>query len=151
MGQLISENRKARHDYHLSGDTEVGICLTGDEVKSMRNGQSSISESYVAVEDGELWLINAYVAPYGKSAFSTHEDRRRRKLLAKKREIARFWNETMRKGMTIIPVRMYFNEHGRVKLLISLAKGKNKSDKRQSDAKRDWGREKQRIMKHENR
>lgn len=145
---LIAENRRARHEYHLGEDIEVGIVLTGPEVKSMRSGQVNIADGYVSVDGGELWLRNAYVAPYDKAcSVSVQDTRRTRKLLAKKREIAKIWNETQRKGMTAVPVRIYFDARGRVKMVISLAKGKNASDKRQAAAKRDWGVQKARILK----
>lgn len=145
---LIAENRQAKHQYHLGDVIEVGLILTGSEVKSMRSGQTNISDGYVSVDDGELWLLNAYVAPYDKAAIvSRHEERRKRKLLASKREISKFWNETRRKGMTIVPLRLYFNDRGRVKMTVALAKGKNQADKRATDAKRDWDRQKARLLK----
>lgn len=142
----IAENRQARHHYAIGETLEAGIVLTGSEVKSMRAGTVNIAEGYVSVEDGELWLINAYVGPYEKAAFC-HEERRKRKLLATKRQIAKLWNETRRKGMTVIPLRAYFNDKGRIKVLIGLAKGKNHADKRATDAKRDWDRQKARLLK----
>lgn len=146
---IIAENRRARFDYHIDSDLEAGIVLTGPEVKSLRQGGANISDSYAAVEEGELWLVNGYIAPYGQSGtFGAFEERRRRKLLVSKREIARFWAATQRQGMTIVPLTLYFNEKGVAKLKIGLAKGKNKADKRESSAKRDWGREKARLLKH---
>lgn len=147
--KVIAENRRARFDYAIEDDLEVGIVLHGSEVKSLRNGQSAIAESYAAVEDSELWLVNAYIAPYEQAMFG-HEERRRRKLLASKRELARLWNETQRKGMTLVPLVMYFNHRGRVKLKIGIAKGKKHADKRETAAKRDWNRQKQRLLKENN-
>ena len=144
--KVIAENRRARFDYAIEEDTEVGIMLMGSEVKSLRTGQSNIAESYAAVEDGELWLVNAYIAPYEQAMFG-HEERRRRKLLASKREISRFWNATQREGMTLVPLVMYFNHRGIVKLKIAVAKGKKLHDKRETSAKRDWNRQKQRLLK----
>ncbi|MEY8801985.1 SsrA-binding protein SmpB [Leisingera sp. XS_AS12] len=145
---IIAENRRARFDYHIDSDLEAGIVLTGPEVKSLRQGGANISDSYAAVEEGELWLVNGYIAPYGQSGtFGAFEERRRRKLLVSKREIARFWAATQRQGMTIVPLALYFNEKGVAKLKIGLAKGKNKADKRETSAKRDWGREKARLLK----
>ncbi|WP_027234257.1 SsrA-binding protein SmpB [Leisingera caerulea] len=145
---IIAENRRARFDYHIDSDLEAGIVLTGPEVKSLRQGGANISDSYAAVEEGELWLVNGYIAPYGQSGtFGAFEERRRRKLLVSKREIARFWAATQRQGMTIVPLTLYFNEKGVAKLKIGLAKGKNKADKRETSAKRDWGREKARLLK----
>ncbi len=144
--KVIAENRRARYDYAIEDDLEVGIILMGSEVKSLRTGQSNIAESYATVDDGELWLVNAYIAPYDQAMFG-HEDRRRRKLLASRRELARLWNETRRKGMTLVPLVMYFNHRGIVKLKIGIAKGKKNHDKRATEAKRDWGRQKQRLLR----
>lgn len=145
--KVIAENRRARYDYAIEDDLEVGIVLHGSEVKSLRVGQSNIAESYASVEEGELWLTNAYIAPYDRAMFS-HEERRRRKLLASRREVARLWNATQRDGMTLVPLVMYFNHKGRVKLKIGIAKGKKNHDKRATEAKRDWGRQKQRLLRH---
>lgn len=145
--KVVAENRRARYDYAIEDDLEVGIILTGSEVKSLRIGQSNIADSYASVDDGELWLTNAYIAPYDRAMFS-HEERRKRKLLASKREVAKLWNATKREGMTLVPLVMYFNDRGLVKLKIATAKGKKNHDKRQSEAKRDWGRQKQRLLRH---
>lgn len=145
--KLIAENRRARFDYHVEETVEVGIILQGSEVKSLRQGGSNIAESYASVEGGELWLINSYIAPYGQARMFPHEERRRRKLLVSKRELSRLWNATAREGMTIAPLRLYFNEKGMVKLLVGVAKGKNAADKRETSAKRDWNRQKARILK----
>ena len=145
--KVIAENRRARYDYAIENDLEVGVMLMGSEVKSLRGGQANIAESYVAVEEGELWLTNSYISLYTQAKFFGHEERRKRKLLASKREISRLWQATSRAGMTIVPLVMYFNHKGFVKLKIGLAKGKKNHDKRASDAKRDWGRQKQRLLK----
>ncbi|TCS66241.1 SsrA-binding protein [Primorskyibacter sedentarius] len=144
--KVIAENRRARYDYAIEDDLEVGIILTGSEVKSLRTGQSNIAESYATVDEGELWLVNSYIAPYEQAMFG-HEDRRRRKLLVSRRELSRLWNETQRKGMTLVPLVMYFNHRGIVKLKIGIAKGKKNHDKRATEAKRDWGRQKQRLLR----
>ncbi|MGR3436912.1 MAG: SsrA-binding protein SmpB [Shimia sp.] len=144
--KVIAENRRARFDYAIEDDLEVGIVLSGSEVKSLRTGQSNIAESYATVDDGELWLVNSYVAPYEQAMFP-HEERARRKLLVNKRELARLWQATQRQGLTLVPLVMYFNHKGRVKLKIGIAKGKKTVDKRDTAAKRDWGREKQRLLK----
>ena len=144
--KVIAENRRARYDYAIEDDLEVGIVLTGSEVKSLRSGQSGIAESYAEVAETELWLTNAYIAPYQQAMFP-HEERRRRKLLASRREIARLWNATQRQGMTLVPLVMYFNDRGIVKLKIGVAKGKKTQDKRATEAKRDWQRQKQRLLK----
>jgi len=145
--KVIAENRRARYDYAIESELEVGVILMGSEVKSLRGGQANIAESYVAVEEGELWLTNSYVPLYAQAKTFGHEERRKRKLLASKKEISRLWQAVSRSGMTIVPLVMYFNHKGFVKLKIGLAKGKKNHDKRASDAKRDWGRQKQRLLK----
>jgi SsrA-binding protein len=145
--KLIAENRRARFDYFIEEEIEAGIMLLGSEVKSLRQGGSNIGESYASVEEGELWLINGYIAPYLQAKTWGHEERRKRKLLVSRRELARLWTATAREGMTIVPIRMYFNDRGIVKLKIGIAKGKKLSDKRETSAKRDWSREKQRLLK----
>ncbi len=146
--KVIAENRRARHDYAIEDDLEVGIILMGSEVKSLRTGQSNIAESYANVEEGELWLINGYIASYEPARTWGHEERRKRKLLVSSRERARLWNATQREGMTLVPIVMYFNDCGLVKLKLGIAKGKKNYDKRASDAKRDWDRQKARLLKH---
>lgn len=145
--KVIAENRRARREYAIEDDLEVGIQLMGSEVKSLRAGGAQIAESYAEVDEGELWLVNSYVAPYEQAKTWKHEERRRRKLLASKREIARMWNATQRQGMTIVPLVMYFNHRGLVKMKVGIAKGKKLADKRATDAKRDWNRQKQRLLK----
>ena len=146
--KLIAENRRARFDFYIESDLEAGIMLMGSEVKSLRTGQSNIAESYASVENGELWLTNCYIAPYDPAKTWGHEERRRRKLLVSRKELSRLWSATQREGMTLVPLVMYFNDRGLVKLKIGIAKGKKLHDKRASDAKRDWGRQKQRLLKH---
>ncbi|MCF6444884.1 SsrA-binding protein SmpB [Nereida sp. MMG025] len=145
--KVIAENRRARFDYAIEMDLEVGIMLMGSEVKSLRDGKANIAESYVAVEDGELWLVNSYIGLYAQAKTWGHEERRRRKLLASKREIANLWKGVSREGMTIVPLVIYFNHKGLVKMKVGLAKGKKNHDKRDTSAKRDWGRQKQRLLK----
>ncbi len=145
--KLISENRRARFDYAIEDDLEAGIILMGSEVKSLRTGQSNIAESYASVENGELWLTNAYIAPYEPAKTWGHEERRRRKLLVKNKELARLWAATRREGMTVVPLSMYFDDKGRVKLKIGIAKGKKLHDKRATEAERDWNRQKGRLLK----
>lgn len=145
--KVIAENRRARFDYAIEDDVECGIVLEGSEVKALRNGGGNIAESYAAVEDGELWLVNSYVPPYEQAKMFKHQERRRRKLLASRREIANMWNATQRKGMTLVPIVMYFNHKGRIKMKIGIAKGKKNHDKRATEAKRDWSRQKQRLLK----
>ena len=145
--KLIAENRRARFDYFIESDLEAGIILTGSEVKYLRRGQSNIAESYANVEQGELWLINSYIAAYKEAGIFGHEERRRRKLLVSRRELSRLWNATAREGMTVVPLSMYFNDRGIVKLKIGIAKGKKVADKRETEAKRDWNRQKQRLLR----
>lgn len=145
--KVIAENRRARFDYAIEDDIECGIVLMGSEVKSLRTGQSNIAESYASVEEGELWLTNAYIARYEPARQFGHEERRRRKLLVKRKELSRLWNATSREGMTIVPLVMYFDDRGRVKLKIAIAKGKKLHDKRATEATRDWDRQKRRLLK----
>ena len=145
--KLISENRRARFDYAIESDLEAGIILHGSEVKSLRQGGANIAESYASVEGGELWLINGYIAPYLQAKTWGHDERRRRKLLVSRKELGRLWSATAREGMTIVPIAMYFNDRGIVKLKLGVAKGKKLADKRATEAKRDWDREKSRLLK----
>lgn len=145
--KVIAENRRARYDYAIEDDLECGIVLEGSEVKSLRKGGSNIAESYAAVENGELWLVNSYIAPYEQAKTWGHEERRRRKLLASRKEVARLWNATQRQGMTLVPLVLYFNHKGFVKLKIGIAKGKKTQDKRETEAKRDWNRQKARLLR----
>ena len=146
-GRLISENRRARFDYHVEDTLEAGIVLQGSEVKSLRRGGANIAESYASVEGGELWLINSYIAPYGQARLFPHEERRRRKLLVSKRQLSKLWSASAREGMTVVPLRLVFNDRGMAKIVLGVAKGKNAADKRDSSARRDWGRQKARILK----
>jgi SsrA-binding protein len=149
--KLIAENRRARFDYSIESDLEAGIMLFGSEVKSLRQGGSNIAESYASVEGGELWLINGYIAPYLQAKTFGHDERRRRKLLVSKKELGRLWSAVGREGMTIVPMKMYFNDRGIVKLKLGIAKGKKLADKRETSAKRDWERDKARLMKQNSR
>ena len=146
--KVISENRRARFDYAIEDDLECGVMLLGSEVKSLRVNSANIAESYAGVDAGELWLVNSYIAPYEQAKTFGHEERRRRKLLVIRKELARLWADTQRKGLTLVPLVMYFNHRGKVKLKIGIAKGKKNHDKRADQAKRDWGRQKQRLLRH---
>ncbi|HID68742.1 MAG TPA: SsrA-binding protein SmpB [Roseibacterium sp.] len=148
--KVIAANRRARYDYAIESDIEVGIILEGSEVKSLRQGQSNIAESYAEVKDSELWLVNSYIAPYAQAKTFGHEEKRRRKLLVSKREMSRLWKATQREGLTLVPLVMYFNHKGLVKMKIGIAKGKKAQDKRETSAKRDWNRQKARLMKQNN-
>lgn len=146
--KIISENRKARFNYFIEETYEAGIALTGTEVKSLRVGQINIAESYASAEQGGLFLINSYIPEYGKAGqHLQHTPRRPRQLLLRKREIHKLALAVERLGMTIIPLELYFNGRGRAKLKIGIAKGKNQADKRETSAKRDWQRNKARIMR----
>ena len=145
--KIVAENRRARFDYAIEDDIECGIVLEGSEVKSLRTGKAQIAESYATVEDAELWLVNSYLPPYEQAKTFQHEERRRRKLLVSKRELSRLWNATQREGMTLVPLVLYFNHKGRAKIKIGIAKGKKLADKRETSAKRDWQRQKARLMK----
>ena len=145
--KIVAENRKARHSYFIESDLEAGIMLEGSEVKSLRMGGANIAESYASVEGGELWLINAYIAPFKQAKTFGHEERRRRKLLVNARELARLAQGVQREGMTIVPLELYFNEKGRAKLKIGVAKGKKMADKRETEKARDWARDKARLMR----
>ncbi|MEL6735504.1 MAG: SsrA-binding protein SmpB [Pseudomonadota bacterium] len=145
--KVIAENRKARYNYAIEDTQEAGLVLGGTEVKSLRNGKANIAESYVSHEDGELWLINSHIPEYLQANRFNHEPRRRRKLLMSAREISRLGQAIARDGMTIVPLKMYFNDRGRAKLMIALAKGKKVHDKRQTERNRDWNREKGRLLR----
>ncbi|MCG6904600.1 MAG: SsrA-binding protein SmpB [Rhodobacter sp.] len=146
--KVVAENRRARYDYAIEDDLECGIILEGSEVKSLREGGANIAESYAEVAQGELWLVNSYVAAYDKAKTFGHLEKRRRKLLVSRKELSRLWSETQRKGMTLVPLVLYFNHRGIAKLKIGIAKGKKNHDKRETEAKRDWGRQKQRLLRH---
>lgn len=146
--KVVAENRRARYDYAIEDDIECGIMLEGSEVKSLRVGGSNIADSYASVEGGELFLTNAYIAPYKQARTFGHEERRRRKLLVNKRELARVWKNTQREGMTLVPLVLYFNHKGIAKIKLGIAKGKKNQDKRATEAKRDWSRQKQRLLKN---
>ncbi|HVY42691.1 MAG TPA: SsrA-binding protein SmpB, partial [Hyphomicrobiaceae bacterium] len=134
--------------YEILDTLEAGIVLTGTEVKSLRTGKAQITESYASPERGELWLINAHIPEYLQANRFNHEEKRPRKLLVSKKELARLSEGVERAGNTIVPLKLYFNEQGRAKLLLGLAKGKKSFDKRETEKARDWSREKSRLMKH---
>ncbi|PZO78411.1 MAG: SsrA-binding protein [Mesorhizobium amorphae] len=145
--KTVAENRKARFAYEVIDTVEAGLVLTGTEVKSLREGQANIQESYASNEGGEIWLINSYLPEYLQGNRYNHEPRRRRKLLLNKREMARLTQSVEREGMTMVPLKIYFNDRGRAKLLLAVARGKKLHDKRETEKQRDWGREKARLMK----
>ncbi len=145
--KIAAENRKARFSYEVVDTYEAGLQLTGTEVKSLRGGHANIAESYASVEGGEIWLINSYLPEYLQANRFNHEPRRRRKLLLKKKEMAKLSQAVERQGMTMVPLKIYFNDQGRAKLLLALARGKNAADKRQTEKERDWSREKGRLLR----
>lgn len=146
--RLVAENRKARHEYFITDTYEAGLALVGTEVKALRKGQANISESYASIEEGGLWLINAYIPEYqGAGRFFQHEPRRKRKLLLRKTEIHKLALAVERKGMTMVPLELYFNDRGIAKLKLAVAEGKKLHDKREDAKKRDWNREKARLMR----
>lgn len=144
---LVAENRRSRRDYSVEDTLETGIMLVGSEVKSLREGKANIAESYAAIEDGELWLINADIPIYTAANRFNHEPRRKRKLLVSRRELAKLSQETERAGRTIVPLKLYFNDRGIAKLLIGVATGRKNHDKREVEAKRDWERQKARVLR----
>ncbi|WP_411035032.1 SsrA-binding protein SmpB [Shinella sp. BYT-45] len=145
--KIVAENRKARFNYEIVDTYEAGLVLTGTEVKSLREGKANIAESYASDEDGELWLINSYLPEYLQANRFNHETRRRRKLLLSRREIHRLRNAINREGMTLVPLKIYFNDSGRAKLELALAKGKKLHDKRETEKERDWNRQKSRLLR----
>jgi len=146
-GKLIADNRKARHNYEFLDTFEAGLMLTGTEVKSLRNGKANIAESYATEEEGEIWLINSYIPEYLEGNRNNHNPRRRRKLLLHKKEMSKLIGGVQREGLTIVPSRLYFNERGIAKLQIALARGRKAHDKREVAKRRDWNREKARLMR----
>ncbi len=144
---LIAENRRARYDYAIEDTFEAGIQLLGTEVKALREGRANIAESYAAVEGNEVMLINANFPIYAPASQFNHAPRRPRKLLLKRREINRLLGETQRKGRTIVPLKLYFNDRGLIKLLIGIGVGKSNIDKRETQKKRDWQKQKSRLLR----
>jgi SsrA-binding protein len=145
--KIIAENRKARHAYAIDSVLEAGIVLTGSEVKSLRNGKATIAESYASAKGGEIFLVNAYIPEYTQASRFNHEPKRTRKLLVRKSEIAKLSVAALREGMTLIPLKMYFNPKGIAKLELGVAKGKKLHDKRETEKQRDWQRDKARLMR----
>jgi SsrA-binding protein len=145
--KTVAENRKARFSYEVLDTIEAGLVLTGTEVKSLRQGQANIQEAYASLEGGEFWLINSYLPEYLQANRFNHEPKRPRKLLLHRKQINKLMGAVDREGMTLIPLKLYFNERGRAKLLLAIAKGKKLHDKRETEKKRDWGREKGRLMR----
>lgn len=145
--RVAADNRKARYNYEIVETLEAGLMLTGTEVKSLRQGKSTIAESYASDEGGEIWLINAYIPEYLEGNRFNHQPRRPRKLLLHRRQIEKLSAAVQRDGMTLIPLKLYFNDKGRAKLELALGRGKKLHDKRETEKRRDWGREKARLMR----
>ncbi|MBB5518782.1 SsrA-binding protein SmpB [Amphiplicatus metriothermophilus] len=148
--KIIAENRRARFDYHIEDVVEAGLVLTGTEVKALREGKATIAESYASPEGDGIYLINATIPEYSAGNRENHEPKRPRKLLLRAREISRLTQAVQRKGYTLAPLRLYFNERGIAKLELGLALGKKLHDKRETVKQRDWTRQKQRLLR-ENR
>ena len=145
--KTVAENRRARFDYYIEETFEAGLMLTGTEVKSLRFGEGSIAESYAEIRDHEAWLVNSNVPEFSHGNRFNHEPKRSRKLLLHEREIARLRGAVERKGMTLVPLSIYFNSRGRAKVELALARGKNAADKRQTIKDRDWKREQGRLLR----
>lgn len=145
--RIIADNRKARYAYAIDDTLEAGIMLTGSEVKSLRTGKATIGESYAFAKDGELFLVNAYIPEYTQASRFNHEPKRMRKLLVHKREASKLAAATQREGMTLIPLKLYFNPKGIAKIELGIAKGKKIHDKRETEKNRDWQRDKARLMR----
>ena len=143
----VAENRRARYEYAIDEVFEAGIALTGTEVKSLRFGEGSIAESYAEVKDGQMWLVNANIPEFSHGNRFNHEPKRPRKLLLHGREIHRLNGAITRQGMTLVPLSIYFNERGRAKVELALAKGKKLHDKRESEKAKDWKREQARLLR----
>jgi len=145
--KIVSENRKARFNYEIGEKFEAGIVLTGSEVKSLRTGKANIAESYADARRGEVWLVNSNITEYLQAGRFNHEPKRPRKLLLHQRQINKLIGAVEREGMTVVPLKIYFNDKGRAKVEIALAKGKKLHDKRESEKKRDWSRERGRLLR----
>ncbi|MHA1158158.1 MAG: SsrA-binding protein SmpB [Alphaproteobacteria bacterium] len=146
-GRPAAENRRARYNYEIGQTYEAGIALSGTEVKSLRGGRANITDSYAGEKGGELWLYNAYIPEYLQANRFNHETRRPRKLLLHRKEIGRLIGAVDRDGMTLVPLKIYFNERGRAKVELAVGRGKKLHDKRETEKRRSWDREKARLMR----
>jgi len=145
--RVVADNRKARHLYFIESSLEAGLMLMGSEVKSLRSGKANIGESYAHAKDGEIFLVNAYIPEYTMANRFNHEPRRTRKLLVRKSEARRLAAAVQREGMTLVPLKVYFNPKGVAKIELGLAKGKKLHDKRETEKARDWARDKARLIR----
>ena len=144
---VAAQNRKARFDYTIKGTVEAGLVLKGPEVKSLRLGRATLSEAWAGEREGEFWLFNAYIPEYQGGVLSRFEPRAPRKLLLKRKEIRTLTGAVTREGQTLVPLQIHFNDRGRAKVLLGLAEGRKKADKRAAIAARDWQRDKARLMR----
>jgi SsrA-binding protein len=145
--RVVADNRKARFNYFIDETMEAGVALTGTEVKSLRSGKAAIAESYADARGGEIWLINANIPEYLQANRFNHAPKRPRKLLLHRRQINKLIGAVEREGMTLVPLKLYFNEKGRAKIELALARGKKLYDKRETEKKRSWERERGRLMR----
>jgi SsrA-binding protein len=145
--KIVAENRRARYEFFIDEVLEVGIALAGTEVKALRQGEGSIAEAYAELKDGQMWLVNANIPEFSHGNRNNHEPKRPRKLLLHEREIKRFNGAVTRQGMTLVPLMIYFNDRGRAKVELALAKGKKLHDKRDTEKARDWKREAGRLLR----
>ncbi|NJM30717.1 MAG: SsrA-binding protein SmpB [Rhizobiales bacterium] len=145
--KVVADNRRARHEYEILQTFEAGLVLTGSEVKSLREGRTNLAEAYATMKRGELFLLNSNIPEYREANRFNHDPKRPRKLLLHKREIDKLANGVQREGLTIVPLKIFFNPRGRAKVDLALAKGRKMHDKREAIKARDWGREKARLMK----
>ena len=145
--RMVAQNRKARHNYFIGEVFEAGIMLAGTEVKSLRQGKANIGDAYATDKNGEIWLYNVNIPEYDSGGYVRHEPKRARKLLLKKREIAKLAGAVQREGMTLVPLSIYFNPRGIAKVELGLARGKKQYDKRETAKKRDWQKQKQRLLR----
>ena len=145
--KVVADNRRARFNYEIGETFEAGIALTGSEVKSLRQGRATIAESYADTRGGEVWLVNANIPEYLQAGRFNHAPKRPRKLLLHRRQIDKLAGGVEREGMTIVPLKLYFNEKGRAKLEVALGRGKKLHDKRETEKKRSWDREKGRLLR----
>ena len=147
MGRTIAENRKARYNYFIHEEFEAGMILLGTEVKSLRAGRANIQDAYASFENDGLYLINAHISEYGHGNRNNHDPLRPRQLLMHKKETRKISGQIQKAGKTLVPLSMYFNDRGIAKVKVGLASGKKQHDKRATERDRDWGREKQRLLK----
>jgi SsrA-binding protein len=148
--RLVADNRKAFHDYHVLDTWEAGIALLGTEIKAIREGRVNLRDSYARLDKGEIWLLNVHISPYSHTGYAHHEERRQRKLLMHKHEIMKLAGKVQEKGLTIVPLQLYF-KNGRLKVSIGLVKGKQEHDKRESIRKREVDRETRAAIKERSR